>query len=106
MEKTARSRAIALSPARGRNIEHITTRTTTFCDMKQPVSLPLILVSIGLISMLHPEGELLAARATETGVPYSPSTVSISSIKAVAAEYAKPFGFDLHDERSRLYCLI
>ncbi|AHF77197.1 L-lactate dehydrogenase (cytochrome) [Sodalis praecaptivus] len=83
----------------GCNVEHITTRTTI---LGQPVSLPLILAPTGLTGMVYPDGELLAARAAAAaGVPYTLSTVSISSIEAVAAECAKPFWFQLYMMKDR-----
>ncbi len=61
------------------------------------VTMPVALAPVGLTGMIHPDGEIAAARAAEAfGVPYTLSTMSICSIEDVAAHTAKPFWFQLY----------
>jgi L-lactate dehydrogenase (cytochrome) len=68
----------------------------------QPVSMPVGLAPTGLTGILHPNGEILAARAAQAaGVPFTLSTVSICSIEAVRAAVEQPFWFQLYVMRDR-----
>ena len=68
----------------------------------QEVAMPLALAPVGLTGMLHPDGEIKAARAAERfGVPYCLSTMSICSIEDVAAHTSEPFWFQLYMMRDR-----
>jgi L-lactate dehydrogenase (cytochrome) len=68
----------------------------------EEVAMPVALAPIGLCGMVHPDGEILAARAAEKhGVPFTLSTMSICSIEDVAANTAKPFWFQLYVMRDR-----
>jgi L-lactate dehydrogenase (cytochrome) len=68
----------------------------------QPVALPVALGPAGLAGMVHPDGEIHAARAAEAfGVPFALSTMSICSIEDVAAATTKPFWFQLYLLRDR-----
>ncbi len=68
----------------------------------QPVAMPVGLAPTGLTGILHPDGEILAARAAQAfGVPFTLSTVSICSIEAVAAAVERPFWFQLYVMRDR-----
>jgi L-lactate dehydrogenase (cytochrome) len=68
----------------------------------QPVAMPVALAPIGLTGMVCADGEILAARAAEAaGVPFTLSTMSISSIEDVADAAAKPFWFQLYFMRDR-----
>ena len=52
----------------------------------QPLPAPVALAPIGVLGILHPEGELPAARAAaREGVPFVCSTVSSATLEAVAA---------------------
>lgn len=83
----------------GCNVENITTHSTI---LGQPVSLPLALAPTGLTGMIHPDGEILAARAAAAaGVPYTLSTVSICSIEDVASQQTQPFWFQLYMMKDR-----
>ncbi|OON39825.1 alpha-hydroxy-acid oxidizing enzyme [Izhakiella australiensis] len=85
----------------GCNVENITTSSTV---LGTPVSLPLILAPTGLAGMIHPDGEILAARAAAAaGVPYTLSTVSICSIEDVAARLKQPFWFQLYMMKDRTF---
>jgi len=66
------------------------------------VAMPVALAPIGMCGMQHADGEILAARAAEKfGVPFTLSTMSISSIEDVAAATTKPFWFQLYVMRDR-----
>ncbi len=68
----------------------------------QPVTMPVGLAPTGLTGILHPDGEILAARAAQAfGVPFTLSTVSICSIEAVRAAVDQPFWFQLYVMRDR-----
>ena len=68
----------------------------------QSVALPVALGPAGLAGMMHPDGEIHAARAAEAfGVPFALSTMSICSIEDVAAATTKPFWFQLYLLRDR-----
>lgn len=68
----------------------------------QDIAMPVALAPIGLMGMLHPDGEIKAARAAERfGVPYCLSTMSICSIEDVAEHTTQPFWFQLYVMRDR-----
>ena len=68
----------------------------------QPVAMPVGLAPTGLTGILHPDGEILAARAAQAfGVPFTLSTMSICSIEAVRAAVDAPFWFQLYVMRDR-----
>jgi L-lactate dehydrogenase (cytochrome) len=68
----------------------------------RPVSMPVGLAPTGLTGILHPNGEILAARAAlAAGIPFTLSTVSICSIEAVRAAVEQPFWFQLYVMRDR-----
>ena len=68
----------------------------------QEVAMPVALAPIGLMGMLHADGEIKAARAAERfGVPYCLSTMSICSIEDVAEHTTQPFWFQLYVMRDR-----
>ena len=66
------------------------------------VAMPVALAPIGMCGMQHADGEILAARAAEKfGVPFTLSTMSISSIEDVAAHTQAPFWFQLYVMKDR-----
>jgi L-lactate dehydrogenase (cytochrome) len=81
----------------------ITERSTATRMVGQAVSMPVAIAPTGLAGMVHPDGEMLAARAAQkAGVPFTLSTMSISSIEAVAqATNNHPFWFQLYVMRDR-----
>ena len=84
----------------GCNVENISTQTEI---LGKPATMPLILAPTGLAGMVHPDGEILAARAAAAaGVPYTMSTVSICSIEDVAAQQ-QPFWFQLYMMKDRTF---
>lgn len=63
----------------------------------QMVTMPVGLSPVGSTGMQHADGEILAARAAaKFGVPFTLSTMSISSIEDVAAHSPTPFWFQLY----------
>ena len=91
--------AIALRQRVAVNLEGRHVRSTL---LGQPVAMPVALGPAGLAGMMHPDGEIHAARAAEAfGVPFALSTMSICSIEDVAAATTKPFWFQLYLMRDR-----
>jgi len=63
----------------------------------QELAMPVAIAPTGSTGMQYPDGEILAAQASEEfGVPYTLSTMSICSIEDVAAATKKPFWFQLY----------
>lgn len=68
----------------------------------QTAAMPVGLAPAGLAGMVHPDGEILAARAAAAfGVPYVLSTVSICSIEDLARNLTEPFWFQLYIMKDR-----
>ncbi len=68
----------------------------------QHVAMPVALAPTGLTGMQHADGEMLAAKAaSDFGVPFTLSTMSICSIEDVARFTQKPFWFQLYVMRDR-----
>lgn len=68
----------------------------------EDAAMPVALAPTGLTGIMHPDGEILAARAAQDfGVPFTLSTMSICSIEAVRAAVRKPFWFQLYVMRDR-----
>src|SRR5699024_483420 len=66
------------------------------------MSMPLSIAPTGLVGMVHPDGEILAARAAaKFGVRYTLSTMSIASLEDIKKEVNKPFWFQLYVMRDR-----
>jgi L-lactate dehydrogenase (cytochrome) len=83
----------------GCDVGDIRTDTTL---LGAPVAMPVGLAPAGLAGMVHPDGEIHAARAAaKFGVPYVLSTVSICSIEELAAQSSAPFWFQLYVMRDR-----
>ncbi len=83
---------------------NLESRTIRSRMLGEDVAMPVALAPIGLEGMVHPDGEILAARAAEKfGVPFILSTMSICSIEDVAAATKKPFWFQLYVMRDREY---
>lgn len=77
-------------------------RSLTTTLLGQPATMPVALAPTGLTGIMHPDGEILAARAAQAfGVPFTLSTMSICSIEAVRAAVAQPFWFQLYVMRDR-----
>ncbi|UNM96362.1 alpha-hydroxy-acid oxidizing protein [Ignatzschineria rhizosphaerae] len=60
-------------------------------------TIPLAISPTGLAGMVHPDGEILAAKAAaKFGVRYTLSTMSIASLEDIQAEVGEPFWFQLY----------
>ena len=83
----------------------IAQRSTASHMLGQPVAMPMAIAPTGLTGMIHPDGEILAARAAKQfGIPFTLSTMSICSIEAVAqATHGHPFWFQLYVMRDRQF---
>jgi len=83
----------------GCNVADIRTEATL---LGEPAAMPVGLAPAGLAGMVHPDGEILAARAAaDFGVPYVLSTVSICSIEDLARHTSRPFWFQLYVMKDR-----
>lgn len=68
------------------------------------MSMPLSIAPTGLAGMVHPDGEILAARAaSQFGIRYTMSTMSIASLEDIKREVNKPFWFQLYVMRDRKF---
>ena len=80
----------------------VSARSTAATMLGGAVTMPVALAPTGLTGIMHPDGELLAAQASEEfGVPFALSTMSILSIEQVRAGTSKPFWFQLYLMRDR-----
>lgn len=80
----------------------IAQRSIASTLLGQPAAMPVALAPTGMTGLVHPDGEILAARAAERfGVPFTLSTASICSIEDVAAHTRAPFWFQLYVMRDR-----
>ena len=76
----------------------MSNRTLASTMLGEPVSMPVALAPVGSLGMQHADGEILAARAAaKFGVPFTLSTMSVSSIEDVHEHGPKkPFWFQLY----------
>ncbi|SAW66801.1 alpha-hydroxy acid oxidase [Klebsiella pneumoniae] len=81
----------------------IAGRSTATVILGQAVTMPMAIAPTGLTGMIHPDGEILAARAAKRfGIPFTLSTMSICSMETVAqATDYHPFWFQLYVMRDR-----
>lgn len=87
----------------GRDISKIETQSTIL-DVN--TSLPLAISPTGLAGMVHPDGEILAARAAaKFGVRYTLSTMSIASLEDIKQAVNAPFWFQLYVMSDRNFML-
>lgn len=84
---------------------NIESRSTASTMIGEPVAMPVAIAPTGLTGMVHPDGEMLAARAArDFGVPFTLSTMSVCSIEDVAqATGGHPFWFQLYLMRDRAF---
>ncbi len=86
--------ALTLLP---RTLVDVSSRELGVTVLGEPVSLPVLLAPCGLARLLHPEGEVAAARAAgRAGTVYALSTGSSCSIEDVAAAATGPLWFQLY----------
>lgn len=70
------------------------------------MTMPVAIAPTGLTGMIHPDGEILAARALANfGCRYTLSTMSICSLEDIATYVGKPFWFQLYVMRDRDFML-
>lgn len=82
---------------RQRVARDISERTTHTTMIGQAVSMPCALAPIGMCGMHYANGEIAAAKAaSKHQVPFTLSTMSISSIEEVAEACPTPFWFQLY----------
>ncbi len=75
----------------------MSTLTTCFKMLDDPVAIPTALAPCGMTGMQHADGEILAAKAAEKfKIPFTMSTLSICSIEDVAERVSTPFWFQLY----------
>ena len=86
-----------------RNMEGRTLKREMLGDM---MSMPVCIAPTGLVGMVHPDGEILAARAASNfGIRYTLSTMSIASLEDIKREVNQPFWFQLYVMRDREFML-
>ena len=103
-ESTLRANSADFQPIRLRQrvAVNLEGRSIASKMIGQDVAMPVALGPIGVCGMVHPDGEIHAARAAEKfGVPFTLSTMSICSIEDVAQSTTKPFWFQLYVMRDR-----
>jgi L-lactate dehydrogenase (cytochrome) len=87
---------------RQRILVDVSERNLATTLVGQKSAAPFALAPIGLAGMQHGDGEILAAQAaSEAGIPFTLSTMSICSIEDVAQATGKPFWFQLYVIRDR-----
>ncbi len=80
----------------------LSSRSLKSTMIGQDVAMPVALATTGLTGMVHPDGEIIAARVCESlGIPFTLSTMSICSIEDIAEHTSKPFWFQLYVMRDR-----
>ena len=103
-ESTYRSNEsdLAAIKFRQRVAQNVSERTTEMLMLGQKLPMPVALAPTGLTGMQYANGEILAARAaSDFGVPFTLSTMSICSIEDVADDSPSPFWFQLYVMRDR-----
>ena len=103
-ESTYRSNEsdLAAIKFRQRVAQNVSERTTEMLMLGQKLPMPVALAPTGLTGMQYADGEILAARAaSDFGVPFTLSTMSICSIEDVADDSPSPFWFQLYVMRDR-----
>jgi len=82
----------------------MTNRSLATSLIGQDVKMPMALAPTGFCGMQHPNGEILAAKAaSEAGIPFTLSTMSICSIEDVASSVDEPFWFQVYMLRDRVF---
>ncbi len=82
-----------------RNVESLSLETTLF---DQPLAMPVVMSPVGLTGMFARRGEVQVANAaTNKGVPFCLSTVSVCPIEEVASQTAQSIWFQLYVLKDR-----
>lgn len=80
----------------------IADRTLATTMAGRAVTMPVALAPTGIVGMMYPDGEIVAARAAaKAGIPYTMSTMSVCSIEDVARHVQTPFWFQLYMMKDR-----
>lgn len=96
---TAAFSDLELVPGYLRGVAEVDSATTI---LGVPSALPLALAPTGFSRMMHPDGELAAARAAgAAGIPYAVSTMATTSMEDIAATASGPLWFQLYVWRDR-----
>ncbi|MGR7304877.1 alpha-hydroxy acid oxidase [Klebsiella aerogenes] len=70
------------------------------------VSMPLCISPVGMAGMIHPDGEILAAKAAvSNGIRYTLSTLSVCSLEDIQKTIKKPFWFQLYVMKDKNFML-
>jgi len=103
-ERTLVANAAAYAAAgwRPRVLNEVETVEVGSTLLGRPLAYPLVLAPVGFPRLLHPDGELAAARAAaRAGLPYSLSTMSSRSIEEVRAVSDGRLFFQVYAWRDR-----
>jgi L-lactate dehydrogenase (cytochrome) len=77
-----------------RDVHTVDTSTTVLGD---DLPLPIALAPVGAPGLVHPEGELAAARAADRhGIPLAVSTLASTPLERIAGETSAPLWFSLY----------
>ncbi len=98
----ANEAAYAAVTWRPRVLNEVETVDVGSTVLGQPLAFPLVLAPVGFPRLLHPDGELAAARAAaRAGLPYTLSTMSSRSIEEVRAVSEGRLWFQVYAWRDR-----
>jgi L-lactate dehydrogenase (cytochrome) len=93
----ANTRAFRRRQFRPRTLVNVAEADTSAAFLGSVTPLPLALAPTGYTRMMHPAGEIAAARAAQRhGLPYTLSTMATTTIEAVAAAAQPDLWFQLH----------
>ena len=97
LSMAANTRAFRQWRFRPRALTGITTVDTTTVLLDRALPLPLVLAPTGYTRMMHPDGEIGAARSAQRhGLPYGLSTMATTTIEAVARAAHPDLWFQLY----------
>src|SRR5260370_41401454 len=99
---TANLRAFRRWRFQPRALTEITAVDASARVLDRELPLPLVLAPTGYTRMMHPAGEIGAARSAQRhGLPYTLSTMATTTIEAVAAGAQPDLWFPLYIPRER-----
>jgi L-lactate dehydrogenase (cytochrome) len=97
LSMAANTRAFRRWRFRPRALAGITTVDTTTVLLDRVLPVPLVLAPTGYTRMMHPDGEIGAARSAQRhGLPYGLSTMATTTIEAVAQAAQPDLWFQLY----------
>jgi len=98
-QNRAAFRRYAFSPRVLVDVEKVELSTAV---LGEPIALPLILAPCGLLQLVHPAGDIAAARAAHAaGTLHTLSTMASTSLEEVAARTAGPLWYQVYVWRDR-----